>query len=123
MLWVSYRLLIASYYTIFVFGLLVYSLITDPSLAAYTYIYLTQWTLTLIIIYMVVASINVLVDRKHGRCYHTSDVSDLTIIGRFINEGPCQDRDMVLCMMFSDIALVEFVLEDQGIAQGHRNLI
>ena len=63
---------------------------------------------------MVVASINVLVDRKHGRCYHTSDVSDLTIIGRFINEVHVKIGDMVLCMMFSDIALVEFVLEDRS---------
>ncbi|XP_072018273.1 protein rolling stone-like [Amphiura filiformis] len=54
---------------------------TNPS--AYFFIYLTDWTVLILTIYLVVAFINLVLDRKHGMNYNRTDRGDIQIALRF----------------------------------------
>ncbi|XP_072018275.1 protein rolling stone-like [Amphiura filiformis] len=73
MFWCIYRLLFALYYASFIAFDFIFNFKHHPLSAAYFFIYLTDWTVLVVTIYMVVSCINVIIDRKHGCYYHTSN--------------------------------------------------
>ena len=63
--------------------LLIATLVTQPIAAAYFFIYLTDWTALVFVVYLVVAFVNVVLDRKHGKGFHHAPVGDVPVVGGY----------------------------------------
>ncbi|XP_072013884.1 protein rolling stone-like [Amphiura filiformis] len=79
-IWAICRIVAAVYYTIAMSSTFIFLLATDPMSAATALVFVTDWTCILVTVYFLLATVNLFLDRKHGRYYHYSDRESLPAV-------------------------------------------
>ncbi len=84
MIWAVCRTIAAIYYTLAMASTFIFLLVTEPKNAAGALVFVTDWTCILVTVYLILATVNLFLDRRHGRYFHYTDRGSLPCIGKYI---------------------------------------